>query len=204
MCTVACTATLYFCPNPDMRLRQQPISETAIQRPYTASAHGLSGASLMGLGRCLRPMLAKDGSAATLRSRIALPRVEGRFAGFPIVDIRNFIFPESVAERSAGKTKISGFSAGVAKPDHRGRSGDCSGQLGDADHAVSQGKLVALGGGRRCAGSSGHRLDPIGLQRDHLAVRDAAARLDVEQRLAHDLGERIARTILARSGQLVA
>ena len=154
----------------------------------------LLAASTFGLAGCLRPMLAKDSSARALRNRIALPDVDGRF---------DYFLSKALAD-SLGKPE---------KPDFRLDVQTAVTEQGLAiaqDNSVTRVTLLAQASWQlwRDGGTAPLLSDSLEVQSGYSATTSLYAtrqiRLDIERRLARELGERISRRILAQSGQLGA
>lgn len=146
----------------------------------------------MTVSGCLRPMLAADGAAAAVHGKIAFPKMSDRFG---------YYLRESLAAR-LGETTAPAFrldlgqkisEAGVAIA--RDNSATRITLLVEASW-----RLVRLGDGQAVLS------DTLTLQSGYNATTSLFAtrqtRLDIERRLARNLGERIARTIQARAGEI--
>lgn len=143
---------------------------------------------------CLRPMLAKDGSAAALRHRIALPKVDDRFDYFLGKALADRLgSPRNPEYRLDVQTAVSEQGLAIAQ-----------------DNSVTRVTLLAQASWSLWRdGSPGPVLsNSLEVQSGYSATTSLyatrQARLDIERRLARELGERISRSILAQSGQLGA
>lgn len=152
------------------------------------------GAGLLALPGCLRPMLASDGPAAALRNKIALPPVDDRFTYF---------LDESLAQR-LGRTGAATYRLNVAN--RISQRGIAVAQ----DNSVTRLTLLVEASWTLTPINGGAPVmeDRVSLQSGYNATTSLYAtrqtRLDIERRLARDLGERIARGILARAGSIDA
>lgn len=151
-------------------------------------------AGCFGMSGCLRPMLAEDGSAVKIRHRIALPEIDGRF---------DYFLSKALTDR-LGKPK---------NPDYRLQIVTEVSEQGLAiaqDNSVTRVTLLAQASWALWQDGVGQPLltDNLEVQSGYSATTSLYAtrqiRLDVERRLARELGERISRAILAQSGQLGA
>ena len=154
---------------------------------------GLMAGSL-GVSGCLRPMLAQDGSAVKLRHRIALPEVDGRFDYFLSKALADGLGkPKQPDYRLQVQTEVSEQGLAIAQ-----------------DNSVTRVTLLAQASWTlwRDGTSTPVLTDNLEVQSGYNATTSLFAtrqiRLDIERRLARELGERISRSILARSGQLAA
>ncbi|MEM7188200.1 MAG: hypothetical protein AAF439_01195 [Pseudomonadota bacterium] len=149
------------------------------------------GASAFVLTGCLRPMLAADGPASGLLGRIAFPDVEDRF---------DYFLDQSLAAR-LGRTSSPAYRLEIStKVTERG--------LAIAqDNSVTRITLIVDAGWtlRRMADNAAVIADDLRLQSGYSATSSLFAtrqtKRDVERRLARDLGERIARVLLARADE---
>lgn len=156
---------------------------------------GLALAGLgTGLGGCFRPMLAEDGPAAGLLGRVALPEPRDRFS---------YHLNRSLAER-LGEARTPDFRLEVETRLERDELAITQ------DDAITRISLTAL---------ADWALYPAGAAEPVLSERTVSqsgynstaslfatreVKLDVERRLARDLGERIARRLLAQADTLAA
>ena len=149
--------------------------------------------SVLALPGCLRPMLAADGPAAGLRGRITLPRVDDRFSYF---------LEESLA-RSLGRARSGRYRLDVSRTINE--AGVAIAQDNSATRITllveARWRLIRIGDGAEVMA------DAVTLQSGYNATTSLYAtrqtRRDIERRLARDLGERIARAILARAEEIV-
>ena len=152
----------------------------------------VAGIGLLALGGCFRPMLAENDAARTLRHRVALPAVDGRFDHY-LVD---------TLEDRLGEPREPDFVLHVAS------------ELSDRGLAVTQDNAVtritlqaeATWSLRRTGEVEPLIADTVFSQSGYNATSSLFAtrqtRLEIERRLARDIGERIARAILARADEL--
>lgn len=154
----------------------------------------LAGLGVLALGGCFRPMLREDTAARGLRHRIALPDVDGRFDHYLVESLEERLgTPSEPAFRLDVATQITERGLAIAQ-----------------DTAVTRISLLA---------EAAWTLTPVGAAQP--LIRDTAysqagysatgslfatrmTRRDIEERLARDLGERIARAIMARAEDLGA
>ncbi len=158
----------------------------------------LLGGSLMGsLGGCFRPMLAESSPSAKLVGRVRLPKFDGRF-GYHLNDsLRDRLGrPNAEEYRLEVKTDITKSDLAIAQ-----------------DNAVTRISLTATADwalyrvdGGEDAGPvlRGRAVSQTGYNSTASLFATRAAKLDIERRLARDLGERIARSLLARAGSILA
>ena len=150
---------------------------------------GLAGLSTVGLGACFRPLLRQEAGAPEIRHRIALPTVEGRMdyylvetledrLGEPVDPDYRIELVTTVTERGLAVSQDDAVTR-VSVLAHAAwtlwRAGESEPLISDL--AYSEASYNATG--------------------SLFATR--VTRRDIEQRLARDLGERIARSILARA-----
>lgn len=150
----------------------------------------LLGATL--LGGCFRPMLREDSAARGLRNRIALPEVDGRFG---------YYLHRSLEER-LGKP---------IEPEYRleiSTELEQHGLVVAEDDAITRIALVAKAewslwrAGEDTPALEGSAISQSGYSATGSLFATRIARRDIEERLARDLGERVARVILARAGEV--
>ncbi len=156
----------------------------------------LGGVLLLGgfLGGCFRPMLAADNPSAALIGRIRLPEFDNRFGFYLNASLRDRL----------GRVQTEDFRLEVKTRIERGDLAITQ------DNAVTRISLTAI---------ADWALYPVGdsepVLRDRAVSQSGynstaslfatrAAKLDIERRLARDLGERIARSLLARAGGIAA
>ncbi|MEM6546709.1 MAG: LPS assembly lipoprotein LptE [Pseudomonadota bacterium] len=146
------------------------------------------------LSGCFRPMLAETSSGSGMRGKVALPSIDGRFG----------YYLNEALETRLGRPGNTAFRLEIAA--------DLTEQgLAIAqDNTVTRVRLVAVA---NWALYRDGQAEPVLEQRTITqSGYDATAslfatrqtRLDIERRLARDIGERIARHILARSDRLDA
>ena len=155
---------------------------------------GALGGALM-LGGCFRPMLAEDGPAVGLQGRIELPAFDDRFGYYLNESLRDRLGRTRRAEyRLEVKTATAKQDLAIAQDNAVTRISLTT----TADWAlyrigVEDGEAAVLGG--QAVTQSGYNSTA-----SLFATREA--KLDIERRLARDLGERIARALLAQAGGL--
>ncbi|MEM7057400.1 MAG: hypothetical protein AAF557_07420 [Pseudomonadota bacterium] len=152
------------------------------------------GASAIGLSGCLRPMLARDGTAKALRHRIALPPIDDRFDYFLSKALADRLgAPENPDYRLNVKTTMATQGLAIAQ-----------------DNSITRVTLLvnAKWSLWRAGVGAPVMTDSVDVQSGYSATTSLYAtrqvRLDIERRLAREIGERISRKILAQSGQLGA
>lgn len=154
----------------------------------------IAGLGVLLLGGCFRPMLAETGAASDIRHRVALPAVDGRFDYYLIESLEDRLGapqdPEFVLSITSTVTE-----RGIAVT---------------RDAAVTRITLVARSTWSlwRRGGSAPLISDVAYSESGYNATSSLfgtrAARQEIERRLARDIGERIARGILARADALAA
>jgi hypothetical protein len=154
----------------------------------------LAAAGLLALGGCFRPMLAEDDAARAVRHRIALPSVDDRFDHYLVKSL----------EDRLGAPRETDFVLRVAS------------QLTEQGIAVAQDDAVTritlrveadwslLRAGETEPLIADAAFSQSGYNATTSLFATRQARLEVERRLARDIGERIARSILARADEFVA
>ncbi|MFQ5565732.1 MAG: hypothetical protein ACE5EU_05160 [Paracoccaceae bacterium] len=160
----------------------------------------LLGGCLAGaLGGCLRPMLAADSPSAALLGRVRLPEFDDRFGYYLNVSLRDRL----------GRVRAEDFRLEVETRIERGDLAIAQ------DNAVTRISLTAVadwalypagegGPAARAPVLKGRAVSQSGYNSTASLFATRAAKLDIERRLARDLGERIARSLLARAGGLAA
>ena len=152
------------------------------------------GTGLLVLPGCLRPMLAADGPAAGLRGRIELPPVDDRFS---------YHLEESLAAR-LGRAETKEYRLDISRKITE------AGIAIARDNSATRITLLVEANWRltRIADGAQMMSDTLTVQSGYNATTSLYAtrqtRRDIERRLARDLGERIARSIMARAGSLDA
>jgi hypothetical protein len=159
------------------------------------------------LAGCFRPMLAEGGAPDALVGRVSLPAFDDRFGYFLNDSLRDRLGRLEVAEyRLEVKTRLRKDDLAIAQ-----------------DNAVTRISLTAIAdwalypvggpGGASPAGGGGGAATPLlagrtisqsGYNSTASLFATRAAALDIERRLARDLGERIARALFARAGTLAS
>lgn len=150
------------------------------------------GALTIALSGCFRPMLAEDGHAERVRGQIDLPAIDGRFGYFLSQSLEDRLgTPDGPVYRLEVRTRLRDRNLAIAQ-----------------NNDVTRKTVIA---------SATWRLIPVGetraVLRDDETVQSGfnattslfatrQTRLDIERRLARDIGERIARKVLARADLL--
>ena len=165
----------------------------------------LGGGLLLGgvlpglLSGCLRPMLAKGSPSAALIGRVRLPQFDDRFGFYLNASLRDRLGRAQAEDfRLEVTTRIERSDLAIAQ-----------------DNAVTRISLTAIADWALYpAGSSeparrepvlqGRAVSQSGYNSTASLFATRAAKLDIERRLARDLGERIARSLLARARGIVA
>jgi hypothetical protein len=146
----------------------------------------LAGAALVALGGCFRPMLAEDDAARAIRHRIALPRVDSRFDHYLV---------QSLEDR-------------LGAPDDTGFVLEVASRVTEQGLAMITLQVQATWSLRRAGETQPLIADVEFSQSGYNATASLFAtrqtRLEIERRLARDIGERIARSILARADEFAA
>jgi hypothetical protein len=139
-------------------------------------------------------MLAEDSPSATMIGRVGLPDFDDRFGYYLNASLRDRLGrPQSEDFRLEVKTRIDRSNLAIAQDNAITRI---------SLTAVADWAVYAMGGSKpllkdRTVSQSGYNSTA-----SLFATR--AARLDIERRLARDLGERIARSLLARADDIAA
>lgn len=151
--------------------------------------HFLAGLGVLALGGCFRPMLAEDSTARGLRGQIALPRIDGRFGYYLVHSLEDRLgAPADPDYRLEVSTELEGRGLAISP-----------------DSAVTRINLVAKADWSlwRNGAKAPLMTDSVVSQSGYSATASLFAtrvtRRDIERRLARDLGQRIARAIMARS-----
>ena len=152
---------------------------------------GILGGLLAG---CFRPMLAADSPSAGLVGRVRLPEFDSRF-GFYLSDSLRDRLGRAGAEdfRLEVETRFESEDLAIAQ-----------------DNAVTRISLTVIADWALypAQGSEpvlhGRTLSQSGYNSTASLFATRQARLDIERRLARDLGERIARSLLARASGIIA
>jgi LPS-assembly lipoprotein len=142
------------------------------------------------LAACFKPMLAEDGAAAGLRGRVGLPEIDGRFDYFLVKSLEDRLGePQNPDYRLAIRTAMTQQGLAVAQ-----------------DNSVTRITLTAIADWQLLRDGQAVLSDQVRTQSGYNATASLFAtrqvRQDIERRLARDLGERIARAVLARAEQL--
>jgi hypothetical protein len=150
----------------------------------------LLGAPLSGLVTgCFRPMLAEGGPSMTLVGRVGLPEFDDRFGYYLNESLRDRLGrPQAEDFRLEVNTLLESDDLAITQ-----------------DNAVTRISLTAVAKWalypRDAAGPviEGRTVSQSGYNSTASLFATRAAKLDIERRLARDLGERIARSLLARA-----
>lgn len=154
----------------------------------------ISAAVLVALGGCFRPMLAESDAAHALRHRIALPRVDDRFGHYLV---------ESLEDRLGAPGETDFILEVVPRIEQRGIA------VAQDDAVTRITLLVEAPWSLRRSGAAEPLVADVAFsQSGYNATASLFAtrqtRLEIERRLARDIGERIARSILARADEFAA
>ena len=156
----------------------------------------LGSVSLLGavLGGCFRPMLAKDSPSAALIGRIRLPDFDDRFGYYLNDSLRDRLGrPQTEDFRLEVKTRIARDDLAITQDSAVTRISVTT----TADWA-----LYRAGAGEPEPVLKGRAVSQSGYNSTASLFATRAAKLDIERRLARDLGERIARSLLAQAGAI--
>lgn len=180
-----------------MWLSEAPI--TRHRRALLLAACGLAVAPLAG---CFRPMLAEGGPSSTLIGRVELPAIDDRFGYFLNESLRDRLGrPEDAAYRLEIRTRLRKDNLAIAQDNAVTRIS----LTASADWALYRlGAAAPAADGKPAAALSGHTVSQSGYNSTASLFATRAAKLDIERRLARDLGERIARALFARAGTLAS
>lgn len=154
----------------------------------------IAGLGVLLLGGCFRPMLAETGTASDIRHRVALPPVGGRFDHYLVRSLEDrlgepqdpdFVLEvvSTLTERGIAVTRdaaVTRITLIVRAQWSLWRTGEPKPLISDTAYSES------------------------GYNQTSSLFGTRAARLEIERRLARDIGERIARGILARADALAA
>ncbi|HUS54670.1 MAG TPA: LPS assembly lipoprotein LptE [Thermohalobaculum sp.] len=152
----------------------------------------IGGVLAVPLGGCFRPMLAEDSASSAMIGRIGLPKFDDRFGYYLNDSLRDRLGrPRSEDFRLEVRTQIDRSNLAIAQ-----------------DNAVTRISLTATadwalypaGGSEPLLADQSISQSGYNSTASLFATR--AAKQDIERRLARDLGERIARSLLARSGEI--
>ncbi|MEM1298935.1 MAG: LPS assembly lipoprotein LptE [Pseudomonadota bacterium] len=156
------------------------------------SRRSLIGLAALPLAACFRPMLAEDTAAAGLRGKVALPEIDGRFGYFLVQSLEDRLGKPAAPEYSLKVTSnVTERGLAVAQ-----------------DNSVTRITLTAVAKWQLLRDGKPVLVDTARTQSGYNATSSLFAtrqiRLDIERRLARDLGERISRLVLARADRLVS
>lgn len=150
--------------------------------------------SMLLLTGCFRPLLASGGSAADLRGRIAFPEIDGP-ESYHLYQALEDQLGTPVGDDFLLRVRVLTTERGLAVAQ---------------DNAVTRRSLTSKANwslyrkGEDIPVITDVAVSQSGYNSTGSLFATRETRLDVERRLARDLGERIARSILARAGQLNA
>lgn len=147
---------------------------------------------VLALSGCFRPMLAEGGDAERVRGHIDLPKMDGRFGYFLNQSLEDRLgTPVEPAYRLEVRTQLRDRNLAIAQNNDVTRK---------TVIAQANWRLIKLGETRAVLS------DKVTVQSGFNATTSLFAtrqtRLDIERRLARDIGERIARKVLARADLL--
>lgn len=154
------------------------------------------GSSLLILPGCLKPMLAKDAGGSAIRTKVRFPDYQGRFGYFLDQSLRSRLgAPDQPQYRLEIQTQVSETGLAIAQ-----------------DNSVTRITMSAQASWQLwpVGGAEGDPLlsDSMTVQSGYSATTSLFAtrqtRLDIERRLAREVGQRIARTIQARADQVLS
>lgn len=150
----------------------------------------LLGASV--LAGCFRPMLREGSAARDLRNRISLPGVSGHFGYYLHQSLQERLGkPVDPEYRLEIRTNLQSQGLAIAKDDAITRH---------ALTARAEWRLWRLGEDKPVL--NGSAMSQSGYSATGSLFATRIARRDIEERLARDLGERVARSILARADEI--
>ena len=142
------------------------------------------------LGGCFQPMLAADSPGAALTGRIRLPQFDDRFGYHLNRSLRGRLGRTRAADyRLEIATRIEKENLAIAQ-----------------DNAVTRISLTAIADWKLYRQGAaepvlrGRTVSQSGYNSTASLFATREVKRDIERRLAHDLGERIARSVLARAG----
>ena len=154
----------------------------------------LAGLGALALSGCFRPMLREGAGASALRHRIALPEVDGRFDYYLVESLEDRLGePVEPAFRLQVVSTLSERGLAVAQ-----------------DNAVTRVNILAQAAwtlwraGRAEPLITDVAYSEAGYDATGSLFATRVTRRDVEERLARELGIRIAHAILARANELAA
>ena len=154
----------------------------------------LAGLAVLALGACFRPMLREDAAARSLRHRIALPEVDGRFEHYLVRSLEDRLGTAADPEfRLEVATELTEQGLAVAQDNAVTRIS----LLAEAEWALWRRGVAEPVLNDTAVSQSGYSATG-----SLFATR--ITRRDIEERLARDLGERIARAIFARADEIGA
>jgi hypothetical protein len=144
------------------------------------------------LGGCFRPMLAKESTSATMIGRIRLPEFDDRFGYYLNDSLRDRLGILQYEDfRMEVRTQIDRSNLAIAQ-----------------DNAVTRISLTAVADWALYSAQGSEPLladravSQSGYNSTASLFATRAAKQDIERRLARDLGERIARSLLARASDI--
>lgn len=154
----------------------------------------IAGLAVLLLAGCFRPMLAETQAASDMLNRIALPPVGGRFDYYLVQSLENRL----------GQPQDPAFVLNIASNlIERGTAVTQDNSVTRINLLVqSTWSLWRVGGTEPLISDVAFSESGYNATSSLFATREA--RLEIERRLAKDIGERIARGILARAGEFPA
>lgn len=146
----------------------------------------------LGLAGCFRPMLAEGTAGRAMLGRVALPTIQGRFGYHLVKRLEDRLGkPVNPAWRLEVATELEETGLGIAQ-----------------DNSVTRITLkvdanwALYAKGADTPALTDHEVSQSGYNSTTSLFATRQTRRDIERRLAEDIAERIARTVLARAGQL--
>jgi hypothetical protein len=154
------------------------------------------------LAACFRPMLAEGGHSSELIGQIELPAFDDRFGYYLSDSLRDRLGrPEVAVYRLDIKTRLHKDNLAIAQDNAVTRIS----LTASADWALYRLSDEASGAdGKPIPALTGRTVSQSGYNSTASLYATRAAKLDIERRLARDLGERIARSLFARAGTLAS
>lgn len=154
----------------------------------------LAGLAVLALGGCFRPMLREGGEASAMRNRIVLPAVDGRFDHYLVESLEDRLGePVDPVFRLEVATTLTERGLAIAQ-----------------DDAVTRVSILAEAAwtlwrvGEAAPLISDVAYSEAGYDATGSLFATRVTRRDIEERLARDIGVRIAHAIFARAEDLAA
>lgn len=163
---------------------------------------GACGLAVAALAGCFRPMLAEGGPSSALIGRVELPAFDDRFGYYLNDSLRDRLGrPGTAAYRLEIKTQLRKDNLAIAQNNAVTRIS----LTATADWALYRlGAETSGPDGKPVPALTGHTVSQSGYNSTASLYATRAAKLDIERRLARDLGERIARSLFARAEKLAS